>query len=613
MERPDPETAALQQQLEVCKKRMIEQADELRTVMEKLKRCDEQIEYQGSHDRITGLPNRNLLSDRIQQAVSFGRRYRRGVAVIVIDLDHFKLINDSLGHEAGDRLLKHVSVRLKNSLRSIDTVACIGGDKFVVVLTDIKKDEDIVRLVRKTSAAISHPYDIEGQEIGISCSIGISVYPKDGADSQSLLKHADAAMYRAREFGRGSFGFFTEAMNERAVERMRMEGLLRRALEKDELLLYYQPQVDLVTGRMTGMEALLRWRSAELGMVLPAHFIPVAENAGLIDSIGEWVLGTACRQCKAWQDAGFSNLTVSVNLSARQFQNKDLTTIIDGILRETGLDSRLLELEIVESTVMQDVTSSAEVLRKFRGLGIGIALDDFGTGYSSLSYLKRFPFSKLKIDISFVRDITTDPESAAISKAIIAMAHNLNLRVIAEGIETEGQLYYLRNHGCDEMQGFYFSCPLPVDGIERLLNEGSHLEFPADKGFPQRTVLLIDDEPHVLAALRRVIGEEDYCILAATSAAEGFELLAANRVGVVAADLQMPVMNGIEFLGRVKDLYPDILRIVLSGVSDLDTVKEAVNRGAIYKFLNKPWDDEEFREIIRKAFMNFETNKERRS
>jgi diguanylate cyclase (GGDEF)-like protein len=607
VERLNSQIAALEQLLEVYEKSVVEQADKLYAAIEELKRREVQLEYQSSHDSVTGLPNRNLLNDRIQQAVSFGHRYHREVAVMLIDLDHFKFVNDSLGHEAGDRLLKHVAARLKSSLRSVDTVARSGGDEFVVVLTDIEKDEDVERLARKILEDITRPHRLDGQDLDISCSIGISVYPKDGADSQALLKNAEAAMYRAKELGRGNFRFFTSAMNERALTRMTMERHLRRALEKDELLLHYQPQVDLSTGRINGLEALLRWQSAELGLVSPVRFIPVAEDTGLIVPIGEWVLQTACRQCKAWQDAGFSSLAIAVNLSARQFENKDLAMVVDRILRETGLDPHSLELELVESVVMQDVTSATSQLNKLRGLGVKLAMDDFGTGYSSLSYLKRFPFNKLKIDISFVRDITTDPESAAIAKAIIAMAHNLNLRAIAEGVETEGQLFYLRNHGCDEIQGYYFSRPVPADELEKLLKDGKHLGGPVESEFPpQRTLLIVDDEPNILAALKRVIGAEGYHILTATSAAEGFELLATNKVGVIASDLQMPVMNGIEFLGRIKDLYPDTVRIVLSGLSDLGSVKDAINRGAIYKFLNKPWNDDELIEVIKKGFRKYE-------
>jgi diguanylate cyclase (GGDEF)-like protein/PAS domain S-box-containing protein len=576
----------------------------LRDITER-RRYEEELEYQSGHDKLTGLPNRNLLKDRIQQAISFGKRHERKIGVLFIGLDHFKYINDSMGHEAGDRLLKAVAERLTNSLRSVDTVAKHGGDGFVVVLSDMEKEEDAAHVARKILEDISLPIIINELELGISCSIGISVYPKDGQDAQTLLKNADAAMFRVKEKGRGDFGFFTAELNERAMTRMTMEKHLRKALEKEELLLHYQPQVELNTGRIIGMEALLRWQSGALGMVPPGHFIPVAEETGLIVPIGEWVLQTACRQNKAWQDAGLPHLVIAVNLSVRQFQKKDISATVARILGETGLAPHCLELEVVESMVMQDVVNAAALLNELKSLGVLLAIDDFGTGYSSLSYLKRFPFSKLKIDISFVRDITVEPESAAIAKSIIAMGHALNLRVIAEGIETEGQLSYLRNHGCDEMQGFFFSRPIPASDFEKMLRENRHLDIPTKELSSERTLLMVDDEPNVLAALKRVLQEDAYRVITATSAAEGFEILATNHVCVVISDLRMPQMNGIEFLERVKDLYPETIRIVLSASTDLDATRDAINRGAVFKFLAKPWNDEQFLETIRDAFRHY--------
>ncbi len=310
----------------------------------------------------------------------------------------------------------------------------------------------------------------------------------------------------------------------------------------------------------------------------------------------------ACRQNKAWQDAGLPHLVIAVNLSVRQFQKKDISATVARILGETGLAPHCLELEVVESMVMHDVVNASALLNELKSLGVLLAIDDFGTGYSSLSYLKRFPFSKLKIDISFVRDITVEPESAAIAKSIIAMGHALNLRVIAEGIETEGQLSYLRNHGCDEMQGFFFSRPIPASDFEKMLRENRHLDIPTKELSSERTLLMVDDEPNVLAALTRVLQEDAYRILTATSATDGFEILATNHVCVVISDLRMPRMHGIEFLERVKDLYPETIRIVLSASTDLDSARDAINRGAVFKFIAKPWNDEQFRETIREAF-----------
>ncbi len=470
--------------------------------------AQEQLEYQASHDALTNLPNRNLLADHIQRALRRAQRHKRQVAVLFIDLDHFSLINDSLGYDVGDRLLKIVAERLTGCVPADDTVARQGEDDFVIVLSDLVESEDAAMVVQKIQLAVNRPVEIDAQELEISCSIGISIYPKDGKDVQTLLKNADAAMFRAKEQGSGTWQFFTDELNDRVVARMTMERCLRRALENDELSVHYQPQVDLAGGRMTGIEALLRWQNPELGMVSPARFIPLAEETGLIIPIGEWVVKTACRQARSWQNSGFPPLTMAVNLSPRQFWYPGLIGIITRILHDSGLEPRYLELEITEGMVMRDVESALAMLQELKGLGVQLSMDDFGTGYSNLSHLKRFPFDKLKMDISFVREVTYDPGSAAIAKTIIAMAHNLNLRVIAEGIETEGQLSYLRAHGCDEMQGFYFSRPIPEVEMEQLLREGRHLSFPNEESTdPEKTLLPVDDGPLVSAAMKRVLGK----------------------------------------------------------------------------------------------------------
>jgi EAL domain-containing protein (putative c-di-GMP-specific phosphodiesterase class I)/ActR/RegA family two-component response regulator len=417
------------------------------------------------------------------------------------------------------------------------------------------------------------------------------------------MKNADAAMYKAKEQGRNTFQFYTEEMNAKSLARMNMEKYLRRAVERDELVLHYQPKVDLRTGRITGMEALVRWQSPELGLVSPGSFIPLAEETGLIEPIGEWVLRTACAQNKAWQDAGLPPLTVAVNLSARQFRLKEITATIGQILRETGLDPRYLELEITESLVMQNVDRVTATLKELRGMGIPVAMDDFGTGYSSLSYLKRFPFDTLKIDQSFVRDITSDPDSAAIAKTVIAMAHSLHLKVVAEGVETEGQLQYLRSHACDEMQGYYFSRPVPAAEFGEMLRGGRQLQLVAEEqGCREKSVLVVDDEEEVAATLKRLLLLEGYHVLTANSAVEGFELLANNRVSVVISDLRMPGMNGTEFLSRVKELSPDTVRIIISGYAEVDSVTAAINQGFVYKFITKPWTADVVRERVGEAF-----------
>jgi diguanylate cyclase (GGDEF)-like protein/PAS domain S-box-containing protein len=569
----------------------------------KRKRYEEQLEYQANHDGLTSLPNRNLLNDRIRQALLISRRNQHEVAVFLLDLDNFKLINDSLGHDGGDQLLKLVAERLNACVRAGDTVARQGGDEFVVIVSDQAASDIAPVIAGKILEAVARPLRVNGHELVVTVSVGISVSPRDGEDVQTLVRNAEVAMYRAKEQGQNAFQFYTGEMNARSLARMTMEKHLRRALERDELLLYYQPKVSLSSGLITGMEALVRWQSPDLGLITPDIFIPLAEETGLIVPIGAWVLKTACAQNKAWQEAGLPLLSVAVNLSPRQFRQQNIASVIEECLRETGLAPYFLELEITESMVMHDVDRVTLVLNELKRMGVSLAMDDFGTGYSSLSYLKRFPFDKLKIDQSFVRDITSDPHNAAIAKAVIAMAHSLHMKVIAEGVEMQGQLNYLLKHGCDEMQGYYFSRPIPADRFEQLLLDRCRLPAASlTEGSQGKTILLVDDDENVVRSLQRLLLLEGYVVLGAGSAVEGLELLSLNRVAVIVSDFRMPGMNGAEFLGRVKELYPETVRIVLSAHADLESVTDAINVGAIYKFLNKPWRDEDVRDKVAEAF-----------
>lgn len=390
-----------------------------------------------------------------------------------LDLDRFKAINDTLGHSIGDLLLQSVAERLKACIRSSDTVARLGGDEFVVVLPDLREGAHAAATVaQKILKSISNPFVIRDTELHTTASIGISLSPDDGIANEDLIANADVAMYRAKESGRNNFHFFAPEMNDSAYERLAMENNLRRALERQEFVLYYQPQVNSETGRIIGAEALVRWRRQGMGLVPPGMFIPIAEESGLIVAIGEWVLQEACRQNNAWQQEGFSPIPVAVNLSAVQFRQKNLTDLVANALQETGLDPRWLELEITESGIMQNAEAAVNTLHSLKQMGLKLSIDDFGTGYSSLSYLKRFPLDKLKIDQSFVRDITTNPDDAAIVTAIIGMAKSLKLRVIAEGVETKGHLDFLTSNGCVEIQGYYFGKPVPADEFGRLLAQG---------------------------------------------------------------------------------------------------------------------------------------------
>lgn len=439
------------------------------------KQLEEQLLHQATHDALTGLPNRVLLQDRMRQALIYAGRHDRLVGIAFLDLDHFKNVNDSLGHGQGDLLLREVARRLTGVLRQDDTVARLGGDEFAIILQDIAHVQDIVGVAEKILAVLAEPFRLADSEVFMTTSIGIAVYPLDDADEESLLRHADAAMYRAKQQGRNNFQFYTADMNARMQEQLLLSGQLRRALERDEFLLHYQPQVDLSTGTVCGVEVLLRWRHPELGWVAPDKFIPVAEESGLIVPIGEWVLRTACRQLRDWRAAGLPALRVAVNLSAHQFRRQGLAELIADLLNECGLESHCLELELTETAVMQDRDTALAVLHELKRLGVGLAMDDFGTGYSSLSYLKLFPLDCIKIDRSFVRDMTENPEAAAIVRAIIAMARSLRLRLVAEGVETEAQLAFLRHHQCDEMQGYLFSRPLPAEEVEQLLRREARL------------------------------------------------------------------------------------------------------------------------------------------
>lgn len=442
-----------------------------------IKRYQSELETQANRDTLTGLANRNLLNDRLKKAIALASRYHYSIWVLVFNLDRFKLINDTLGQHAGDVVLKTVANRLKSSAREIDTVARVGADEFVLVLSQ-QSDADISSdIVQRVMNAISEYILIDDRELRLTSSVGIAVYPADGDDAESLLTHAGIATYRAKDSGRNNFQFYRPAMNELALDRLRVEGELHSALARGEFLLHYQPQVDLVTGNIVGMEALIRWRHPTLGMVPPLNFIGVAEDTGLIVPIGAWVIRTACLQNKKWQAVGLGRLRVAVNLSARQFAQRDLVAMIAGVLRETGLDADCLEIELTESLIMSDVQQAILTLQQLKELGVLLSVDDFGTGYSSLSYLKRFPIDTLKIDQAFVRDISTDADDAAIVNAIISLAHNLRLTVIAEGVETEAQLDYLRHQGCDEIQGYYFSRPVPCDAFELLLRDRKKLEF----------------------------------------------------------------------------------------------------------------------------------------
>ena len=429
----------------------------------------EQIAHSAEHDFLTGLPNRLLLNDRVSQAIALGQRHSYQVAVLFLDLDGFKHINDSLGHAIGDKLLQSISERLVECIRAVDTVSRQGGDEFVMLLPAVENAQDAALAARRMLEAISEAHSIDNHELHVTASIGISVYPEDGLDVETLIQNADTAMYQAKENGRQSYQFFEAAMNVRAVERQSIEESLRRALERNEFALHYQPKINLRTRAITGAEALIRWTHPTRGAVSPAQFIPVAEDCGLILPIGEWVLREACTQAQAWVDAGLPEISMAVNVSAIQFQQEGFLQGVFDTLEETGFDPTCLEVEVTESALMKRAEITAVVLQMLRGGGVKVAIDDFGTGYSSLSYLRKFPLDALKIDQSFVRQITTTPDETTIVSAIISMAQSLKLRIVAEGVETAEELAFLEAHECEEAQGYYFSRPMPAEQFAALL------------------------------------------------------------------------------------------------------------------------------------------------
>lgn len=432
------------------------------------RRVEDMIRHQASHDRLTGLPNRLLFDERLSLALAYAHQRGEMLAVVFLDLDRFKTINDTLGHASGDYLLQQVAQRLVRCLKPSDTIARWGGDEFTLILPQIQSAHDAAKIAKRIIRNLKAPFDCNGQELHITTSIGIALAPYDGENAETLLKNADTAMYRAKQQGKNNFQLYAPDMNTQALDQLVLANDLYKALNRGEFLLHYQPQIDLKSGQIVAMEALVRWQHRERGLVPPSQFIPLAEETGQISAIGEWVLQTACAQNRAWQKAGLPPIRVAVNLSARQFQQQNLVQLIDRVLSETGLAAQYLELEITESIAMQDVNVTISVLEKLQAMGVYISIDDFGTGYSSLATLKRFPLHTLKIDREFVKDLTTDAKDAALIQAIVALGHGLNLAVTAEGVETAEQQEFLASVGCDAMQGYWFSKPLPAEAAAQL-------------------------------------------------------------------------------------------------------------------------------------------------
>ncbi|TFW20729.1 EAL domain-containing protein [Duganella callida] len=570
------------------------------------KQAEELLQHMAHYDSLTGLPNRTLFYKTLADCIVLAQDKPWRIVVLFIGLDRFKNINDSLGAARGDDLLRQFSNRLVQRVRIRDTVGRLGGDQFALILTMSRDQQDAVNAAHEVREALRQPFDLGGQQAALSASIGISIYPDDTTDPENLINFAETAMERAKQAGRDGYRFFTANMNVQVLARLDMELALRRAFDEQELLLHFQPKVNLNTGAFAGVESLLRWQRPGHGLVYPAEFVPVLEDTGLVVRVGNWIIDAACRQIAAWLQEDVGPVRVAVNVASRQFIEGDLEQTVREALERHKVPAELLELELTESALMSNAERTITVLKNLKAIGIKVAIDDFGTGYSSLSYLQRFPIDKLKIDIAFVREITTNPNDAAIAQAIISMAHSLKLQVIAEGVETRPQLEYLRRGRCDEIQGYFFSRPLPPRELGELVKSGRCLPPPpGDARQPAQTLLIVDDDVNVLASLHRLFRRDGYQILTAATPAEAFELLALHSVQVIVCDQRMPQMSGTEFLSKVKEIYPDTIRIILSGYTGLEAVLDSINRGAIYRFYTKPWDDTQLRDNIRLAFHHY--------
>ena len=530
-----------------------------------------------------------------------GRAANTHFYLVIIDIDNFKRVNDALGHSVGDVLIQYLALRISGSINKHESISYLGAGSFALIFDC---DEATLRLnLKALNALLIEPFIVSGNDICLTCSQGVAKFPDDGDDWETLLKHAEIALYEAKNQGRDTHRFFNPAMDAKLMRQFRLRGDIRNAIERNDFYLLYQPQVGAPEGKIIGMEALIRWNHPELGELSPMEFIPLAEDSELICEIGDWVIQTACAMNKQWQDQGILNAVVAVNVSARQFKNGSILASVEKALHNSGLAPGFLELELTESLLMVQPDVSATTLKKLSNLGVKVSIDDFGTGYSSLSYLKHFPIDQIKIDQGFVGNITTSSDDSAIALTIIAMAHQLKREVIAEGVETEAQFRYLHRHHCYKYQGYYFSKPLPVSAIK----EGFVDYYPGVKDFHaqthgEQTVLLVDDEPGIVQSLKRLFRRTPYRLLAASNVDDCFEILACESVDIVLCDQQLAARNGTELLKQIKNLYPEVLSILLSTFSDVGTVIDSVNEGSIFKFLLKPWNDDELLISLKEAF-----------
>jgi PAS domain S-box-containing protein/diguanylate cyclase (GGDEF)-like protein len=565
--------------------------------------AEQRIEELSSHDEVTGLPNRKSFLDQVDAAMHAARWGDGGLALLTIDVPRIADIKSSMGFGAGDALAMALAARLSHGAGRGEAVARLGETEFALMAEVSSADAtDAMRQRAATLAdALQAPVTLGVTDVFPRCLIGVALFPGDADGADALVEAAQNA--RLEVTGGAGLAFYKPESATRAMREMQLEAGLRRAIDGNQFELHYQAQVDLSDGHIRGAEALLRWTSPELGPVSPAEFIPVAERAGLIGAIGDWVLQRACTQAAAWRTLAAKPVRVGVNLSPAQLQRPDLARHVQAMLVAAGAHASSLAIEVTESVLMADVERAAQVLHELKAIGVEIALDDFGTGFSSLSWLCRLPLDVLKVDRSFVHDVTSASQDVSVTRAIIRLAHSLKLEVLAEGVETEGQLSLLAADGCDSMQGYFFAHPLPADEFAQLLRTDKRLppQF-VSRVRRTRTLLLVDDEDNIVSALKRTLRRDGYHIVTARDAAEGLQRLTEHEVDVIVSDQRMPGMTGVEFLRRAKDLYPHTVRMVLSGYTELQSIIDAVNEGAIYKFLTKPWDDERLREHVAEAF-----------
>lgn len=576
----------------------------------------QQQSFRVSHiDASTGLPNGRLFQERLRNEATMAHRDGRSIALLSIVVDDVVRINESDGYALGDQLVMTLSRRFVSKLAPTDTLAHMGDGEFALLLTrgDSVDEDTILQMNRHVLDVLATPVNIGGRDIRISGSVGVVVYPQDTDEPNHLLRQAQAAMRIAQTQGTNQIGFYTPQLNAKIADRLAKESALQSALERGEFHLQYQPQVDLKSGKVVAVEALVRWRHPVFGEVMPDDFLPLAEANGLILPLGNWILTTVCITAVRWRKLGLAFGRMAVNMSRKQLNQSDASIAIESVLRETGLDPQYLAIELAEDVLMDSLEQVVSSLNGLRSIGIEIALDDFGVGYSNLSSLSRLPIDVIKIDRSLVPDVTAATQEVSITRAIINMAHSLQMKVLAIGVEVDGELALLIANHCDRMQGYLFSPPLDEADAISLLQEGKGLPSEVlGRTSRKRTLLLVDDEDNVVSSLKRLLRKDGYVIVTANSGAQGLQRLAEYPVDVIVSDQRMPNMTGVEFLRRAKELYPDTVRMVLSGYTELQSITDAINEGAIYKFLTKPWDDERVRAHIQEAFHQKEMADENR-